>query len=86
MELLIAMFFGAVGAVSSLSVLRRRKGGVWVPTFLGMFGGYGAWQVLALIGPGEKAGPLVLWHLGMGAVFGGVLALLAASLWARFVS
>lgn len=85
MELLIAMFSGAVGAVLCLAVLRRRMGGVWVPTFLGIFAGYGAWQLLALIGPGAKAGPLVLWHLAMGAIAGGVLALLVASLSARFV-
>lgn len=83
MELLIAMFSGAVGAVVVRWVLRVTSPGVWIATVLGILGGAGAWQVLALIGPGEKAGPLAMWHLAVGMIGGGALLALAAMLRTR---
>lgn len=85
MELLIAMFSGAVGAVSAPRFLRRAKGGLWPTTFLGILGGAAAWQVLALVGPGVKAGPLVAWHIGAGMLSGAALALLVRTLRARII-
>ena len=83
MELLIAMFCGAVGAVVVRWFLRVAAPGVWIATVLGILGGAGAWQVLALIGPGVKAGPLAMWHLVGGMIGGGALMALAAMLRAR---
>ncbi len=83
MELLIAMFCGAVGAVAVRMMMRVATPGVWIATVLGIIGGAGAWQVLALIGPGVKAGPLAMWHLVGGLIGGGVLMALAAILRAR---
>ncbi|WP_324753483.1 hypothetical protein [Roseovarius sp. Pro17] len=85
MELLVAMFSGAVGAVCARRAMRRRAPGIWITTLLGILGGAGAWWVLAMIGPGEQAGPLLLWHLAAGAIGGGALVSVAIMLWARLV-
>ena len=80
MELLIAMFCGAVGAVLVRGVMRGAAPGTWIATLLGIIGGAGAWQVLARIGPGEEAGPLVMWHLAGGIIGGAVLLSLVITL------
>jgi hypothetical protein len=85
MEMLAAMMSGAVGAVLACGILRRRVAGRWVATILGILGGTGAWWVLAMIGPGEKAGPLLLWHVAAGAVGGAALVALATLLWRRAI-
>lgn len=80
MEMLIAMFCGAVGAVVLRWVWRVATPGIWIATVLGILGGAGAWQVLALIGPGEKAGPLAIWHMAAGMIGGAALLALTAVL------
>lgn len=80
MEMLIAMLCGAVGGVVVAGVARRKTLGRWSATLVGILGGAGAWQVLAMIGPGDVAGPLVIWHAAGGAIGGGLLVALAAML------
>ncbi|MFX0546911.1 hypothetical protein ACEWPL_015325 [Roseovarius sp. S1116L3] len=77
MEMLAAMMSGAVGGVMARGALRRARRGLWLATLLGILGGGAAWWVLAQIGPGEKAGPLVLWHVVAGGASGAALSALA---------
>ncbi len=72
MELLVAMLSGAVGG----AVLRGPLALV-LATGLGIVGGAVAFYLLALVGPGLKAGPIVLVHVVAGAALGAGLALAA---------
>ncbi|MCQ0093950.1 hypothetical protein [Roseovarius sp. M141] len=69
MELLAAMFCGAVGSVA----LGARPLGRVLATGLGIVAGGSAWYLLTLIGPGLKAGPLVLVHAVAGGAMGAAL-------------
>lgn len=66
MELLIAMMSGAIGS----AVLRGRVHLV-LATGLGIAAGAVAWYLLALIGPGAQAGPVIIVHAIAGAALGG---------------
>jgi len=82
MEMLAAMMMGAVGAVAARGFLRRIRG-VWPATVLGIFGGWGVWWLLQVAGPGDKAGPLLLWHAVAGAAGGAGVAALAGAVLGR---
>ncbi|MFD0860248.1 hypothetical protein [Roseovarius aquimarinus] len=79
MEMLAAMMSGAVGGVLARRIVHRKRG-LWVATLLGILGGGAAWWVLGAIGPAPKAGPLMTWHMGAGALAGAALASLGLML------
>ncbi len=90
MEMLAAMMAGAVGGVVGGAVGGMKARGAaghaegrWPATLLGIIGGGAAWWILGAIGPDEKAGPLLMWHLVGGALLGGALAALAVFLLGR---
>ncbi|SEL14086.1 hypothetical protein SAMN05421666_2452 [Roseovarius nanhaiticus] len=82
MEMLAAMMAGAVGGIV-VRTLMRRVPGRWPPTTLGILGGLGAWWALGAIGPGEAAGPIILWHVVAGAVAGGAVVAILTLLLSR---
>lgn len=69
MELLVAMMAGAAGAA-----MIRGSLALALATGLGIFAGAAAFYLLALVGPGLKAGPLVLIHIAAGGALGAGLA------------
>ncbi|PVA09290.1 hypothetical protein DC366_14265 [Pelagivirga sediminicola] len=75
MEMLAAMFCGAVGGAA----LRRGALALPVATVLGIIAGAAAWYLLGLVGPGLKAGPLASMHAAAGAAAGAGLAALAGA-------
>ncbi|WP_113912030.1 hypothetical protein [Roseovarius dicentrarchi] len=69
MELLVAMMAGATGGAGLRGPSRL------IPaTALGIGGGAAAWYLLALIGPGLNAGPLIVIHMIAGALLGAGLS------------
>ena len=65
MELLVAMMSGAAGGAILRGPVR-----LGLATGLGITAGALAWYLLALVGPGLNAGPVVLVHTVAGAIFG----------------
>ncbi len=75
MELLVAMISGAAGGA-----MLRGPLALILATGLGIVGGAAAFYLLALVGPGLKAGPTVLVHGVAGAALGAGLAFAAGML------
>jgi hypothetical protein len=76
MEMLAAMMSGALGGIAVRGMLRHTRGR-WAVTVIGILGGWAGWWMLGAIGPADKAGPLIIWHMAAGAVLGGAIVALA---------
>jgi uncharacterized membrane protein YeaQ/YmgE (transglycosylase-associated protein family) len=79
MEMLAAMLAGAFGG----AVVRGRSVPLVVATVLGICGGGAGWYLLGLLGPGLRAGPLVLLHMAAGATLGAAPVFAAGLVWRR---